>query len=200
MPEPTEGTMDRRREILGEAIHLVREGGLANLTMKKVAARVGFSEPAAYRYFPNKKALLLGLAECMGDTLLGPVRTLAKSEGSPEERIRAILEHHVGFVLRLDGLPMLILAEAAASGETELLERLAGVVDSYLAILTGVLSEMESADRPVRPEELALLLLGIPAALAIRRRLGLGRETEERVQTELLPFVLRCLSEHGGKR
>jgi len=197
MPEPTEATVDRRREILSEAIHLVQEGGLANLTMRKVAARVGFTETAAYRYFPNKQSLLVGLADSLGDTLLGPVRALAASDLAPEERLRAILEHHIEFVLRLDGLPMLVLAEAAATGEEVLVERLNGIVDDYLALLTGVLAEMRETDESVRPRELAVLLLGIPATLAIRRRLGPDPETEKRVRTELLPFVIRCLTFDG---
>ncbi|MBZ0269741.1 TetR/AcrR family transcriptional regulator [bacterium] len=200
MSGPSDTTADRRGEILSEAMHLVRQGGLANLTMRKVAARIGFTETAAYRYFPNKQSLLVGLADWLGEMLLEPIRVLATSDERPEERIRLILEHHIHFVLRLDGLPMLVLAEAAATGEKELLERLAGIVRDYLTLLSGVLVEMRGNDEPVRSEELALLLLGIPASLAIRRRLGLDREAEPRVHTELLPFVLRCLNQKGGAR
>ena len=58
--------MDRQDEILDRTIELLREAGLAGLTMKKVAERVGFTEPAIYRHFPNKQALLAGVLAATG--------------------------------------------------------------------------------------------------------------------------------------
>ena len=59
------GTRDRRaerveairREILDAAWALVREEGLAALTMRELAARVGLRAPSLYGYFPSKHAI-----------------------------------------------------------------------------------------------------------------------------------------------
>jgi AcrR family transcriptional regulator len=179
--------------VAGGLMILVRESGLASLTMKKVADRIGFSETAAYRYFPNKRALLVGLADEIGKSLLSPVRSIAQSEVPPAERLDHILRHHVDFVLKLDGLPMLLLAEAAATGEKDLLARLGAIVEKYLALVTGVIEEARPPNGPIRASDLSLLVMGIPASLAIRRKIGPDPALENRVRTLLLPFLVRCV-------
>ena len=109
---------DRREEILDHAFDIVRESGLASLTMKKIAMRIGFAEPAAYRYFPNKQALLLGMVDKLGETLLAPIRRISASFGTTEDRLERIVRHHVDFVLQLDGLPILLMTGRCGSALT----------------------------------------------------------------------------------
>lgn len=190
--------VDRRDEILDRAFQLVRESGLASLTMKKIAERIGFTETAAYRYFPNKDALLLGMVEKLGEAMLTPIRRIAESVGTPEDRLERILRHHVDFVLRLDGLPMLLVAEAAATGKEELLERFRLTLNEYVTLVSLVLSESPTAVSSVRPQELAVFLMGIPLSLAIRRRIGADPELEGRVRTDLIPFIVHCVTGKAG--
>src|SRR3954447_17455751 len=46
-----------RREILDAAWALVREQGLASLTMRDLGARVGMKAQSLYGYFPSKHAI-----------------------------------------------------------------------------------------------------------------------------------------------
>jgi len=48
---------DRREQILREAMACFAEDGFRGTTIKTLAARVGISEAALYRYFPGKDAL-----------------------------------------------------------------------------------------------------------------------------------------------
>lgn len=52
-----------RQATLEAALALFVEGGMAGVTMRGVAARVGVSAMALYHYFPSKDALLYGLWE-----------------------------------------------------------------------------------------------------------------------------------------
>jgi hypothetical protein len=49
MPSP-----ERHEQILDRASELATEAGLGQVTMKRIAARVGFSEAAIYRHFPTR--------------------------------------------------------------------------------------------------------------------------------------------------
>jgi AcrR family transcriptional regulator len=51
----------RRGEILDAALAVFAEKGYTGGSMRDIAARVGVSEPAIYRYFPGKEALFLAL-------------------------------------------------------------------------------------------------------------------------------------------
>src|SRR4051794_9297628 len=46
-----------RREIVDEAWALVREQGLAALSLRDLARRVGMQAPSLYGYFPSKHAI-----------------------------------------------------------------------------------------------------------------------------------------------
>ena len=48
--------------ILGAAAELVGEQGTDGFSMAELARRAGVSKPALYRYFPNKRAILVRLA------------------------------------------------------------------------------------------------------------------------------------------
>lgn len=194
----------REDQILAHALSLVRESGLAGLTMRKVAERVGFTETAAYRYFPTKQALIHGLMERMKGIFLGRIRAIAEDASlSREERLERVVRHHLDLIVRTDGLPVLLLAEAAAGGDREALARIRSVLDTYLGILESLLPPGETGPEHVGPREKALLLFSMPAVVAIRRRLG-DTEAESAI-ARLLPFVIRCVangperSSQGGK-
>jgi len=170
-PIPTPRTT-RQDEILDRALELARQGGLASLTMRRIAERIGFTDAALYRHFPTKQALLLALAERLEMALLGEVRRILEQPGlDARQRLEAILSHHVRVILETDGLPLLIVAEAASSGDVVVAERMARVLRSYLGILTALVQELPPRPGAPPPEQEALLLVGLPAALAIQRRL-----------------------------
>jgi AcrR family transcriptional regulator len=52
-----ERSLATRREILDAAWELVREQGLASLTMRELGARVGMKAQSLYVYFPSKHAI-----------------------------------------------------------------------------------------------------------------------------------------------
>jgi AcrR family transcriptional regulator len=65
--------VDRTRDKLIEAgIDLVADAGGEELTVRRVAARAGVSVPTAYRYFPDREALLERMADWINRRMAGP--------------------------------------------------------------------------------------------------------------------------------
>ena len=52
---------DRQRQIVDHAIEMIGEGGLSGLTMRRLSERLGVTEPALYRHFENKTAILAAM-------------------------------------------------------------------------------------------------------------------------------------------
>ena len=52
---------ERQRQIVDHAIEMIGEGGLAALTMRRLSERLGVTEPALYRHFENKTAILAAI-------------------------------------------------------------------------------------------------------------------------------------------
>jgi AcrR family transcriptional regulator len=61
-----EGEATRRR-LYEAAIDLIRERGYEGATLREVAARTGVSAALLYRYYPNKRAVVLSLYDQLSD-------------------------------------------------------------------------------------------------------------------------------------
>ena len=57
---------DRQREIVEAALAIITDQGLEALTIKNIAARVGFSDAAVYRHFQNKAQILSTIIDLFG--------------------------------------------------------------------------------------------------------------------------------------
>jgi AcrR family transcriptional regulator len=188
----------RREQILDRASELATEAGLGHLTMKRIAARVGFSEAAIYRHFATKQALLLGLMGRLEAQLLVPIRAIAeKPDLPPVARLQQIIQHHLSVVLERHGLTIQLLAEASAAGDPALLSRMRGIMRGYLEILVRLAEEAAaggSLPADTDPRVLAVWLLGGPAAMAIEHRLRVDPALERHVEGKLVPFMFQLLA------
>lgn len=189
---PPDPASTRQDEILDRTFELLRESGMAGLTMKKVAERVGFTEPAIYRHFPNKQALLLGVAGRLGGMLLEPVREIAARQDLPPlERIERIVAHHIGLVVDTEGIPILLLAESMASAEPELGGRMAGFAGAYLQIVGEIAQELPSPPGAPPMSLRVLPVLGVAAAVALQRRFLAAQAMSRDEAIELARYVVR---------
>src|SRR5262245_57476092 len=70
---------ERRAQILREAAHLFGSRGFNGTTTRDVAARVGLTEAALYRYFPSKEAMYAAILDerIAPPDLLAPLEPLA---------------------------------------------------------------------------------------------------------------------------
>ena len=188
--EPT----PRQLEILERALDLVQETGLANLTLKRVAERVGFTEAAIYRHFESKGALLEGLIALIGSRLLGPVHEIAADRSiPPAQRLERMVRHHVRVLRATRGLPLVLIAEGLATHDEDLLARLRAVMTAYLGVLSGLLAEL---DLPVGvpPASQAFYFLGLPAALGLGLRAFPDRVPGEEEVERLVTYYVRALT------
>lgn len=177
----------RQEELLDVALDLAREVGLGGLTVRRLAESAGFTEAALYRHFPSKSALLQALMGRIESRYLPVMRGIAEDRARPAtERLVEVVRFHVRTVLAIEGLPILLLAEAATTGDRELQARIRSGAGGYLGILEDLLRQLSLR---VEPREASLLLLGLSAAAAIRHRVLPDAELEARA-VERLPDVL----------
>jgi AcrR family transcriptional regulator len=192
--------LSRQDEILDRTIELIRDSGMSGLTMKKVAERVGFTEPAIYRYFPTKQALLIGVAGRLGGRFLGPVRAIDEQLGlSPLEKIERMVAHHIGLIVDSEGLPILLLAEAQASGEEALARKMGEIAGTYLQTISRLAGEIALPPGAPPPGQMALPLMGLAAAVALQRRLMADRRMSREEALEMARFVVRRLFQEEEK-
>lgn len=79
-------------------MHLFTSQGLAGVTMRAVAAQLGVSAMALYRYFPNKAGLLRGLWEFAIAELNDQIQVATAQAGtSARQRLRASIDTFLAY-------------------------------------------------------------------------------------------------------
>jgi AcrR family transcriptional regulator len=102
---------DTAEKILSAARELLISQGIAGLTMRNLATKVGYSPTAIYSYFADKDAVLRALmdTDCIA---LRRAMDDAATEPDPIERVRKMGQAYVGFGLRYpDHYRVLMLTE-----------------------------------------------------------------------------------------
>lgn len=87
----------RQLEIIQAAGRLITEEGYAKLTTKRLAERMQFSEPALYRHFSSKEAILVAMLEQLTASVKECMTEVVRMEGSPEPRLRAMFDSHFSY-------------------------------------------------------------------------------------------------------
>ncbi|MGK5684823.1 TetR/AcrR family transcriptional regulator [Actinoplanes sp. URMC 104] len=169
---------DRRRLILDQALALVDERGLAAMSMRAVAERVGLTSMALYPYVGGKDALLDGLVDLLTLELGGDV-----PEGGPEDwrhRLRALGRAVRGLAARHPGAFPLLLTRAAS-----------GASASWLtAALRGVLHDAGVPDESVaRLARMILAFLLGHATGEVTGGLPAAAEPEAEFEADLADLV-----------
>ncbi|MFF2328735.1 MULTISPECIES: TetR/AcrR family transcriptional regulator [unclassified Streptomyces] len=96
--------------VLEAARDLVAELGYANVTMERIAERAGVSRMTAYRWWPNKSAVI---TEAFADRLApGPTPDTGSAEGDALVFLRQLVER-----LTLLGGPSVVAGALAERGE-----------------------------------------------------------------------------------
>jgi len=186
----------RQQEIIDRTATLIHKGGLGGLTMKAIGGSMGISDAALYRHFPTKEALLLGVLDQVAMRILDPLQEiLGDHQMTASQRLHRVLAHHMNFVIASDGLPILVVAEASTSGSEAVRARVATIFGHYFGLLQSLCGELDLAAKSPDPELLAMMFLGLPAAVALRQRVLPDPMIGRRIIDELIPFLLGRLQE-----
>lgn len=86
-----------RRALVATALEIVEREGVAALTLRELARRLGVSHAAPAHHFPDKAALLAELAREGFDRLTAAMRTAGATAASAPARLRAVGEAYVAF-------------------------------------------------------------------------------------------------------
>lgn len=92
---------DQRREAIIQVVRqLIRQGGLGEISLRKVAELAGYSTTVVYSLFEDKATLI---SQAMGEDLLAltqAMRRASDAASEPVDRLRAMARAYVDFGLR----------------------------------------------------------------------------------------------------
>ena len=112
----------RQLEIMEAAGQLMTESGYAALTTKRLAERMGFSEPALYRHFKNKEEILLTMLHYLAASMEERLTDVTARVSDPSERVEAMFDSHFRFFTQYPHFLMAIFASGVLD-ETPALDK-----------------------------------------------------------------------------
>jgi len=91
--------MTRKEQIIQTYPEIFSESGAQKgLTMKAIAERVNISEPAIYRHFHNKEAMIIAMIQQVRDELFERVDATIRSPLTSMEKLYQIYKHHLFYL------------------------------------------------------------------------------------------------------
>lgn len=186
-----------RAAILEAALAVLREQGIANLTSREVAARAGVSDASVYYHFHDRAGLLAAMFKCGMKPLLllvgveepdapGPMGVLTRTADRLEQFFDEVL-------------PIM----HAAQSDPELKEAVARYMKAEdlgphngVGAVGGYLRAQQQAGTlgpDFDPDAVALLVIDISFARAVRRSIYLGGEERLPSRQALLDEIWRLI-------
>ncbi|KFN51738.1 hypothetical protein N790_04070 [Arenimonas malthae CC-JY-1] len=189
----------RRAETVEAVVALAAEQNPGDITTAAIASRLGLTQGALFRHFPNKDAILEAVMAWVSDRLLSRVDTAMAGATTPLAAMEAAFLAHAAFVSEHPGVPRMLFGELQRSEDTaakrlvrtllgRYRERLARLVEQgkregsiaadvdtgvalsgFIGTLQGLVIQSLLSGEPGRIRE------GAPAAFALYRR-GIGSQ------------------------
>jgi AcrR family transcriptional regulator len=166
---------ERQREIMDAAVEIIAEEGIQRLTTKNLSKRIGITEPALYRHFDNKLAILVAILEHFSEWSRGVLQQIVSSDRSPDEKLRELFRRHTAWFMESPAKSGVLFAEEIFKDPRELTEatmRTMGTAEGYLRTILeeGISAGVFRGDVPV--EHLALTAMGSLRLLVTRWRMN----------------------------
>lgn len=130
--------LPRRKQIVEAARKLVIKCGSENVTVRRIADEVGFSEAAIYRHFKSKKDILYLLVEGIEAGLLEDPDTVAYPQYGKFENV---ILNHLSAVEKRKGVSFQVIAEIISLGDKKLNNRIYQTIENYISRLKEILRE-----------------------------------------------------------
>lgn len=129
----------RQNEIITAALGIISERGLEALTMKNIAARIGFSDAAVYRHFKSKSHVLRSMVDCFAGSSLQGLQHIGAGVDSGLEQIKLFFFERCRTFAADRALAAVMFAEDLFKNDRFLAAKINGVMQDHQRLLLKAL-------------------------------------------------------------
>ena len=138
-------TDQRQREIVAAVLMLARERGPDAITTQAIADRMGLTQGAVFRHFPDKQAIWLAVFAWVRESLSVAIAVAVEKADSPLAKIEQAFLAHVAFVAENPGVPRVMFHEMQYPGDSPVRTEVRGMINSYHQRLTLLFRQAKAA-------------------------------------------------------
>lgn len=110
---------DKRRSVIVEVVvELAGEQNPSEITTAAIAKRMGLTQGALFRHFPNKDAILQAVMEWVTSRLMSRIESAIQEKPSALAALESMFMAHVDFITEHPGIPRMLFGELQRAEET----------------------------------------------------------------------------------
>ena len=194
-------TAARQREIVAAVLALARERGPDAITTHAIAERMGVTQGAIFRHFPDKEAIWLAVFAWVRESLAAAFDTAVRSGDAPIARIEQAFFAHVAFVAANPGVPRIMFHELQYPGDSPVRNEVRAMIAGYRRRIMQLFAQARAAGDIADGVDSAVatvMFLGAVQGLVIQASLANDPSTMVRQARKLWPLLqdgLRTRSE-----
>ncbi len=184
---------ERKREIVAAVLALARERGPDAITTQAIADRIGVTQGAIFRHFPDKEAIWLAVYSWVRASLLAVFTAAVKKADTPIARIEQAFLAHVAFIAANPGVPRVMFHELQYPGDSPARVELRTMIQEYRQRLILLFKQAKAAGELPADLDIALapvLFIGAVQSLVIQAALGGDEVGMVKRARRLLPLLL----------
>ncbi|WP_456422536.1 TetR/AcrR family transcriptional regulator [Lutibacter sp.] len=189
-------TETRQAQIKEAVLDIISTEGLARLSTKNLAAKVGVSEGAIYRHFKSKKDILLSIVEDVYTNLVINQKEIANSEMVTSIKLYTFFCKQIQYLIHNKGITILLFSEATHTNDSNLKEKLLKILKAQKTLLKQIVAEGISNglwNKNIDINDFATLYMGIPVILNIEMVLNKENFNHEEFCNRMFSLLERIL-------
>ena len=155
-------TKTRQKQIIDASLHLIKDGGIQNLTIKNLSLSVGISEQAIYRHFRSKQDILCAVINHFNQHFL-KVFEEVKSTSGMQAKINVFIDSHLMYFSENPETAAVIFSEEIFQNDSKLAKAVHDLVVFRVQELTRFFEKAQMVGEiksKMPAEHIALIALG----------------------------------------
>ncbi|MDD3627802.1 MAG: TetR/AcrR family transcriptional regulator [bacterium] len=154
---------DRQMEIIKKAVEIIDEDGLENLTIKRLAQEMKFSEAALYRHFKCKMSLLNFILDIFYNDVKVLHKKLDDSNLSPFNKVITFIKEHINLISSNKIYSTVVFSEELFRRKAYLTTIIDDIIDKNKDFISGNIKECQKTGeirKDISSEHFAIIILG----------------------------------------
>lgn len=153
----------RQIEIINASKDIIGKKGIQNLTIKNLAKKMSFSEPALYRHFKNKTDILKTLLLFHEETINKKIIEIKRSNKTAIQKIKLIIDFQFNHLQKDPSVVMIVFSETSFQYNDILFSVVVKAMEQRTKNLIDIIEEGEEAGEirnDTSAQRIASIILG----------------------------------------
>ena len=163
----------RQKQIIDATLDIIATIGIQNLTIRKLAEKVGVTEGAIYRHYPSKDEILVSIAEYFKAESTGILQQIVETKGDSLKKIKTFFLGRCRQFQENRALALVLFSDDIFKGSGRVQSEISTTIHAHGQLLVKTIAEGQAAGiirGNVVPQHMFMMIMGALRLLVTRWR------------------------------